>query len=44
LDKLPEKYREAFEMSRMEGLKTQKNKSNLLKRTIEVRLGKALQL
>jgi RNA polymerase sigma-70 factor (ECF subfamily) len=43
---LPEKFKEAFEMNRFEGLKYQEiaNKLNVSVRTIEVRISKALEL
>ncbi|GBU08151.1 DNA-directed RNA polymerase sigma-70 factor [Bacteroidales bacterium] len=46
LNQLPNKYREAFEMSRNKGLKYREiaNKLQVSERTVEVRLGKALAL
>jgi RNA polymerase sigma-70 factor (ECF subfamily) len=46
LESLPEKIKEAFEMSRFEGLKYQEiaTKLNVSLRTIEVRISKALEL
>jgi RNA polymerase sigma factor (sigma-70 family) len=43
---LPEKFKEAFEMNRFEGLKYQEiaTKLNVSFRTIEVRISKALEL
>ncbi|MGD0754963.1 MAG: RNA polymerase sigma-70 factor [Bacteroidales bacterium] len=46
VENLPEKFKEAFEMNRFEGLKYQEiaNKLNVSVRTIEVRISKALEL
>lgn len=46
LQKLPETYRAAFEMNRLEGLKYREiaAKLNVSERTIEVRISKALEL
>lgn len=43
---LPETYRTAFEMNRFEGLKYKEiaNRLNVSERTVEVRIGKALEL
>ncbi len=43
---LPEKFKEAFEMNRFEGLKYQEiaTKLNVSVRTVEVRISKALEL
>lgn len=46
LDQLPAAYREAFEMNRFEGLKYREiaEKLNVSERTVEVRVGKALEI
>jgi RNA polymerase sigma-70 factor (family 1) len=46
IDNLPEKYKEAFEMNRFEGLKYHEiaSKLNVSIRTVEVRISKALEL
>jgi RNA polymerase sigma-70 factor (ECF subfamily) len=46
VENLPEKFKEAFEMNRLEGLKYQEiaTKLNVSIRTIEVRISKALEL
>ena len=46
LESLPDKFKEAFEMSRFEGLKYQEiaTKLNVSLRTIEVRISRALEL
>lgn len=46
LDKLPEASREAFEMNRFEGLKYKEiaEKLNVSERTVEARIGKAIEL
>ena len=46
LEKLPEVYREAFEMHRLEGLKYKEiaARLNVSERTVEVRMGKAISL
>lgn len=46
IENLPEKFKEAFEMNRFEGLKYQEiaTKLNVSNRTIEVRISKALEL
>lgn len=46
LSKLPDKYREAFEMNRFDGLKYKEIAARLhvSERTVEVRVGKALEL
>lgn len=46
ISKLPEQFREAFQMNRYEGLKYREiaQKLNVSERTIEVRIGKALSL
>ena len=46
ISNLPEKFKEAFEMNRFEGLKYQKiaARLNVSVRTVEVRISKALEL
>lgn len=46
LDQLPAAYREAFEMNRFEGLKYREiaDRLNVSERTVEVRVGKALEM
>lgn len=46
LDKLPETYREAFDMNRFEGLKYKDiaERLHVSERTVEVRIGKAIRL
>jgi RNA polymerase sigma-70 factor (ECF subfamily) len=46
LRKVPDKLREAFEMNRFEGLKYKEiaEKLNVSERTVEVRIGKTLEL
>lgn len=46
LRQLPEPYREAFELNRLEGMKYREiaEKLNVSERTVEVRIGKALEL
>ena len=43
---MPEKFKETFQMNRFEGLKYQEiaTKLNVSVRTVEVRIGKALEL